>query len=90
VKWLGIIKTIIEIVIPLIGHIKKHKAEKELEAVATGVEAFSMVPGHTDQGRAIKQFIRDIAEKEGVEQRLNKRIKRLESKLLPLKKYIQP
>jgi len=80
-KWLSVLKTILEIVIPLLGHLGKKNVEKELEVVATGVEKFSQSPDSAGKGEVLKQTIHDLARVSGVEDRLNKKVKKWEERL---------
>lgn len=73
-KWLNIIGSILEILIPVLGHLGKKKVVRELEVVATGVEKFSKAETSSGKGKILKDTIRTIALTSGVEGRLRKRI----------------
>lgn len=80
-QWLKILKSILEIAIPLFGYLGKKKVEKELEVVATGVENFSRASDSAGKGDILKKTIHDLARISGVEDRLNQKVKKWEERL---------
>lgn len=78
-KWLKIIVTIVEYLIPVLAKVGKDRAVKQLEVVTTGVEKFSKSATAGDKGKAVKGVICDLAIQTGIAKRLHKRIKKFES-----------
>ena len=80
-KWLQIIISIAEIVLPFLAKIKKDRAEKELEVLSTGIEAFSKAEHSSGKGKVLKGIVCDLAVNNGVAKRLHKRIKDYETRI---------
>lgn len=80
-KWLEIIISVVEIVLPFLAKIRKKRVEKELEVVTTGIEKFSKYEDPVDKGKLLKGMIRTLAQESGIEKRLQKKIKKFEGRL---------
>lgn len=80
-KWLQIIISIAEFVIPFLAAAKRARVEKELEIVTTGVEMFSKSDSSGGKGKIVKGMIYDLAVESGVKGRLHKRVKDYEARI---------
>lgn len=80
-KWLQIIISLAEMLIPLLGWAKKVQVEKELEIVSTGVEMFSKSESSESKGKVVKGMIYDLAVESGIKSRLHRRVKDYETRI---------
>lgn len=80
-KWLSLILTVAEYLIPFLAKIGKNRVAKELEIVTTGVEKFSKSESSGDKGKVVKGIIYDLAVESGIKKRLHKRVKDYEDRI---------
>lgn len=80
-KILGWIKTILECLTIIGPLLKIPKLEKTVEAMSTGIEAYSLHPENVSEGKRVKSYIRNAAEAAGVEDYLHKKVKKFTSRI---------
>lgn len=80
-KWLQIIISIAEIVVPFLAKARKARVEKELQIVTTGIEKFSKSASSEGKGKVVKGIICDLALETGIAKRLHRRIKDYETRI---------
>ena len=80
-KWLKIIISIVEMVIPVWGLVKKNRVEKEVEILTTGIEQYSKTELSQDKGKVLKGIVRDLAVSTGIHGRLHKKIEKFEERI---------
>jgi len=80
-KWLSLILTVAEYLIPFLGKIGKNRVANELKIVTAGVEKFSKSESAGDKGKAVKGMIYDLAVTAGIKDRLHKRVKDYEARI---------
>lgn len=80
-KWLSLILTLAEWLIPFLAKVGKDRVAKELEIVTTGVEMFSNSESSEGKGKLVKGIIYDLAVESGIKSRLHKRIKDYETRI---------
>ena len=80
-KWLNIIKTILEC-LTIIGPIFKiTKLEKEVKVLMTGVDRFSKAETSSGKGKILEDTIKAIALETGIEKRFHKKVRKFKARL---------